>query len=585
MSGVFKKTASLLIPLAGSIIALVLWFAGIFGGFETTLEDRLFRAKAIDSDIVIVSIDSDSLQKIGQWPWARAVFADFFTSLNAAPPKAVGLDVVFAEPSRFGAEDDAALSRTLKNISYPLVMPVEASSLDLSQATAETTNILSPLTSFTSGTKVSLGAVNLILDQDAVVRRFPAEIESPSEILSAFALETVRQSGENIPREPSATERIVYAGATGAVRRIPFSRAIEEPLLLKDKIVFVGVTARDLHDEQATPVDHGTKMSGVEIQAQIANMLLKGYSLSPASLLLSIPWIVVLGLLPGLFFFIFKRRTILALLASVICGIVSTFLILILFGQGTVVSLIHTNIAWIFSASFLFVYRYILARREMKEVKDVFGKYVSKDVLELILKNPSAVLLGGEEREITVLFSDIRGFTSFSESTTPTELVSVLNRYFTLMTNEVLKHQGVLDKYIGDAIMAFWGAPIADPLQADHAFAAALGMVERLKEFNEELAQEGRPAIDIGIGLYTGPAVVGNIGAENRFDYTVIGDTVNTASRLEGVNKEYKTHIIVGETTKQKLTGSYALSHLGGVKVKGKEQSVEIYTPQIEQTS
>jgi adenylate cyclase len=126
--------------------------------------------------------------------------------------------------------------------------------------------------------------------------------------------------------------------------------------------------------------------------------------------------------------------------------------------------------------------------------------------------------------------------------------------------------------------MAFWGAPIADPLQADHALATALGMIERLKEFNEELAREGKPMIDIGVGLYTGAVVVGNIGAESRFDYTVIGDTVNTASRLEGVNKEYKTHIIVGETTKQKLTGSYALSHLGGVKVKGKEQSVEIYT-------
>jgi adenylate cyclase len=187
------------------------------------------------------------------------------------------------------------------------------------------------------------------------------------------------------------------------------------------------------------------------------------------------------------------------------------------------------------------------------------------------------VILGGEEREVTVLFSDIRGFTTLSEATAPHELVAVLNRYFTLMTNEVFKHQGVLDKYIGDAIMAFWGAPIADPLQADHALAAARGMIDRLKEFNAELVREGKPTIDIGVGLYTGPVVVGNIGAESRFDYTVIGDTVNTASRLEGLNKEYGTHVIIGESTKQKLTASYPLSPLGGVKVKGKEQSVEIY--------
>ncbi|MDP1689842.1 MAG: adenylate/guanylate cyclase domain-containing protein [bacterium] len=581
MSGLLKKSAPILIPLAGSFIALLFWFAGVFGGFETTLEDRQFRTKAIDSNIVIVSIDSDSIQSIGQWPWPRSVFANFFTTLNAAPPKAVGLDVIFAEPSRVGKTDDATLSRVLQTLSYPLVMPIEASSLNLSSTPPKATSVLTPLSTFTLNSKVSLGAVNLIIDQDTVVRRFPAHIAYSSGTLSAFALETARQSGQAIPREPSAVERIVYAAPTGAVRHISFTRALENPSLLKDKIVFVGVTAPDLHDEQATPVDHGTKMSGVEIQAQIANMLLKGYTLSPIAPLWGTLWIVVLGLLPGLFFFLLKRRTLLALLVSAAGGVISTLGILILFDKGTVVSLIHTNVAWILSAGSLFTYRYTLARREIKEVKGVFGKYVSKEVLELILKNPSAVLLGGEEREVTVLFSDIRGFTSLSEATTPRELVSVLNRYFTLMTNEVFKHQGVLDKYIGDAIMAFWGAPIADPRQADHALDAAFAMIERLKEFNEELVREGKPTIDIGIGLYTGPVIVGNIGAESRFDYTVIGDTVNTASRLEGVNKEYKTHIIVGESTKQKLTGSYALSHLGEVKVKGKEKGIEIYTAAV----
>ena len=434
------------------------------------------------------------------------------------------------------------------------------------------------LSSFIESPHVSLGAVNLIIDEDTIVRQFPSEIKYPLGMLFTFALETVRRSGRSIPREPKPIERIVYATATGNIRHISFTRALEEPSLLKDKIVFVGATAPDLHDEQSTPVDHGTKMSGVELQAQIANMLLKGYVLSPAASQWSILWILALGLFPGLVFFLLKRRTLWALCLSAIGGIISTLSILILFGQGTVISLIHTNVAWVLSAGSMFAYRYTLARHEIKEVKGVFGKYVSKEVLELILKNPSAVLLGGEEREVTVLFSDIRGFTSLSETVTATELVSVFNRYFTLITNEVFKNQGVLDKYIGDAIMAFWGAPMADPLQADHALATAFGMIERLKEFNEELVREGKPTIDIGVGLYTGPAVVGNIGAESRFDYTVIGDTVNTASRLEGVNKEYKTHIIVGETTKQKLTGSYTLSHLGSVKVKGKEQSVEIYT-------
>ena len=578
MPGLCKKFAFLLIPIIGIVIVLIFWSVGIFGGFETKLEDRLFQTQKIDSSIVIVSIDSDSIQKVGQWPWPRSVFANFLTSLNTSPPKAVGLDVIFAEPSRAGEADDATLSRALQTLSYPLVMPVEATYLSLTTTPPQTTNVLVPLPSLTLSKKVSVGTANLIIDQDAVARRLPVEIQHSSEILTSFALETIRQSGLAIPRTPNTIERIVYSGPTGAIRRISFTRALEDPSLLKDKIVFVGVTATDLHDEQATPVDKGTQMPGVEIQAEIANMFLKGYSLSPLAPLYVTLWIILLGLFPGFLFLILKRHTLWAILLSAIGGVISTLTILILFDKGTVVPLIYTNLAWVLSTSSLFVYRYTLARREMKEVKKIFGKYVSKEVLELILKNPDAVVLGGEEREVTVLFSDIRGFTSLSETMTPTELVSILNRYFTLMTNEVFNNQGVLDKYIGDAIMAFWGAPLADPLQADHALATALAMIERLKEFNEALTHEGKPAINIGIGLYTGPVVVGNIGAESRFDYTVIGDTVNTASRLEGVNKEYKTHIIIGETTKQKLVKSYDLSRLGEVNVKGKERSIEIYT-------
>jgi adenylate cyclase len=578
MSGFLKKSPPLLIPLIASALVISLWLLSVFGGFETSLEDHLFRAKPVNPNIVIVSIDSDSIQTIGQWPWPRSVFANFFTALNTAPPKAVGLDVIFSEMSHVGMADDATLWNALQTLSYPVVMPIEASSVALTQPLPQTNSVLTPLTSFTTTPKVSLGAVNLILDQDGIVRTFPAYLGYASTTLSTFALQTVDQSGAVIPRKPSAIDRIVYATPTDGIRRIPFTRALADPSLLQGKIVFVGVTAPDLHDEQATPVDYGTKMSGVELQSQIANMLLEGYQLVPLRPLWTVLWILTLGLLPGLFFFLLQRRTLWALLLSALSGVLSTVAIVVLFGQGTIVPLIYTNLAWILSAASLFTYRYILTRREIREVRNVFGKYVSKEVLDLILGNPSAVLLGGEEREVTVLFSDIRGFTTLSEATTATELVSVLNRYFTLMTTEVFKHRGVLDKYIGDAVMAFWGAPIADPLQADHALAAAFGMMERLKEFNEELVREGRPTIDIGIGLCTGSVVVGNIGAESRFDYTVIGDTVNTSSRLEGLNKEYKTHIILSETTKQKLTTTHELKHLGGVKVKGKEQSVEIYT-------
>ena len=197
--------------------------------------------------------------------------------------------------------------------------------------------------------------------------------------------------------------------------------------------------------------------------------------------------------------------------------------------------------------------------------------------LKKLLAFKALVIRGGVEKEITVLFSDIRGFTSLSEATKPAELVGLLNEYFTAMADEIMRHQGVVDKYIGDAVMAFWGAPLTDTEQADHAVSAAQGMMEKLKEFNARLVANGKQSIDIGIGIYTGPAIAGNIGSRERFNYTIIGDTVNIASRLEGLNKEYKTHIIIGEATKEKLIGKIPVQPLGSTHVKGRAKTLNIY--------
>ena len=177
-----------------------------------------------------------------------------------------------------------------------------------------------------------------------------------------------------------------------------------------------------------------------------------------------------------------------------------------------------------------------------------------------------------------MLFSDIRGFTSISEKTTPRELVRILNTYFSSITKKIIENDGVLDKYIGDAIMAFWGAPIPEPKQADKAVKAALEMLEELKKINIQFLASGDPEIKIGIGIYTGKAIVGNIGSEHRFDYTAIGDTVNIASRIEGLTKEYKTEIIIGESTKNKLTENFSVTLLGKTNVKGKLEEVTIYS-------
>jgi len=574
-------------PVIAFAVGIIVWFSfvsGLFVGLENFFEDLLFSQKPIRGDIVIVSIDNESIERIGQWPWPREVFARALTKMDAHPPRAVGLDVSFSEPSRAGEGDDAALVQALGQLAYPVVLPVEATQLLLeNRKTPRAVSFLKPLSIFQSQEKVTLGSVNVISDRDGVVRKFPFKVSDrkEEETYQAFAYEVAVASKLPIPGEENLgnVERIVYAAPAGFIRKIPFWRILEDEseVDLEDKIVFLGATAADLHDSKPVPFGRGKEMSGVEIHANIANMLLSNYRLVPLGAILSFIWIIIAALLPALFF-IFSKRELLPVIASIILGIFYVIVIIVLFQNGVAANLVHINAAWILSLSILFGYRFFVSDREKRDIRNLFSKYVSRDVLEEILRNPKAVSLGGEEREITVLFSDIRGFTTLSEKTTPQELVRILNTYFSAMTGEILKNNGVLDKYIGDAIMAFWGAPIANPNQADDALRASLGMVKRLAELNKEFREKGDPEINIGIGLYTGRAVVGNIGSELRFDYTVIGDTVNASARLEGLTKEFQVPIILGESTKNKLTESYELKSLGSVSVKGRKEQISIFT-------
>ncbi|MEK7110302.1 MAG: adenylate/guanylate cyclase domain-containing protein, partial [Patescibacteria group bacterium] len=227
--------------------------------------------------------------------------------------------------------------------------------------------------------------------------------------------------------------------------------------------------------------------------------------------------------------------------------------------------------------------RHFVTEREKRELRHVFSKYVSRDVMNEILRDATKVRLGGEEAEATVFFSDVRDFTTLSERLTPTELTHFLNRYFTVMTNITLDRRGVVDKYIGDALMAFWGAPLKNPGHATDAVLAALDMIDALAKFNAENAASGGLAIDIGIGLSSGSVVAGNMGSDQRLDYTVMGDTVNLASRLEGQTKTYGVHIVTSEFTVAKLPEEFlranniVVREIDRVRVKGKNLPVTIF--------
>jgi adenylate cyclase len=223
-------------------------------------------------------------------------------------------------------------------------------------------------------------------------------------------------------------------------------------------------------------------------------------------------------------------------------------------------------------------YQYFVEGRDKRKMKRLFGQYVSKDVLEQLVTHPELARLGGHRRDMTVLFSDIRGFTTITERGQPEAIVDMLNEYFTKMVEIVFRYDGTLDKFVGDMVMALFGAPVNDPQHADHAVEAALDMVAELQKLNEGWAREGRLAdLDIGIGINTGDMIAGNFGSEAIMSYTVIGDAVNLGARLESLNKQYGTRILISEATRQRLVGRYNFRALGEVVVKGKTQPVAIF--------
>jgi adenylate cyclase len=246
-------------------------------------------------------------------------------------------------------------------------------------------------------------------------------------------------------------------------------------------------------------------------------------------------------------------------------------------GQGLWLPLVVPLVALALTFLADLAWMYFVEGREKRRVKRLFSRYVSKDVYQQLLASPHEAALGGERREMSVLFSDMRGFTTLSESGEAEDLVRQLNQYFTRMVDVVFAHRGTVDKFVGDMIMALYGAPLDDADHADHAVQTALAMVRELEQLNRLWAIEGRAALDIGIGINTGEMIAGNIGSDTIMSYTVIGDNVNLGARLESLNKDFGTRILISEATRRQLKGTYELRPLGDVTVKGKTRAVQVF--------
>jgi adenylate cyclase len=350
-----------------------------------------------------------------------------------------------------------------------------------------------------------------------------------------------------------------------------------DPALFKDKIVFIGLTASGLLDVFGTPVstaDSGS-MPGIQLHASMADSILANRFIRPATTRSRIGANLVAALAIGMLA-AFLPFTTAALASFAILG-GWTWITVSAFKAGQWLNLVQPLAVGGLALFFGTAYQYFVEGKEKRKVAKLFGRYVSRDVYAQLMANPDQAELGGRRREMTVLFSDIRGFTTVTERGNPEELVSQLNEYFSRMVEIVFRHKGTVDKFVGDMVMALFSAPLDDPAHANNAVQTAVDMVKELGELNKAWAAKGMVQLDIGIGVNSGDMIAGNIGSSSIMSYTVIGDNVNLGARLESLNKEYKTRIIISEATRARLTGDFQTRPLGDVVVKGKSKAVQIF--------
>lgn len=345
------------------------------------------------------------------------------------------------------------------------------------------------------------------------------------------------------------------------------------PSAFADKLVFVGASAAGTFDRYLTPFGGGA--GGVELHATLAQNVLDNAFMRRApsvvdgvvTLLAALAASAMSVLLPLLW----------AVIGVVVLVAVVGWGVTALVGQGVWMAAVVPGLAVALASFGGIAWRYFVEGREKRHVRELFGRYVSKDVIEALMADPAGARLGGQRREMTVLFSDIRGFTAASEVGTPEDVVAQLNEYFAEMVEVLFRHQGTLDKFVGDMVMGLFGAPLRDPHHADHAVAAALDMAGTLDRLNARWKMEGRPVLDIGIGINTGEMIAGNIGAESIMSYTVIGDAVNLGARLESLNKDYGTRILISDATRARLTTPVRTREIGPVVVKGRTKAVVVH--------
>ena len=592
------------------VLALALGTA-VSSLFENKIYDQKVRifSRRIDAPVVLVEIDQDSFDFYSEnfnisWPWPRSLYAKAIDFLAAAGVRAVGLDMIFSEANPYAGEDEqlAADIKKAGNVFMPLFFA------DGGAAAADLSRFALPVAPGFSRLPRKKGAKSLPLpmlrtalrgggnaffvpDRDGVFRRLTHFIACQGHVYPSFSLALALFVDPKIK-----TEQIPFADdgglnlkfySKGSFERYSISELIQSQVRVqegqaavvpavkfKNKIVLIGATAPGLLDNRPSPVNAAG--SGFELHAVALSNFLTGDFIRVVPVWLQ--WVLVLLAIAALNGLLFRIKSIswqvLAATGVVLLALAGNFF---LFKLGFDLDFLPLFVGLLLTTANDVYERYRRVRREKKFIQNAFKNYLSDSLLAEIMKNPQGLNLGGEKKLVTIFFSDLAGFTSLSEKLPPEEVVSILNTYLERMTTVIMENGGFVNKFEGDAIMAFWGAPLASQRQAALAMRAALRCQEELRGLNEDFARDGLPRLGMRIGVNSGEVIVGNIGSQKRFEYTVIGDAVNLASRLEGINKQYGTSIICGALAGSMAAQEMLLRRLDRVRVKGKQVPEEIF--------
>jgi adenylate cyclase len=571
------------IGLSLAAVAFAAYQIGLLAKVELHTLDLRFIARGsapVTAPIVLVSIDQDSFDELNlPWPWPRDLHATIVRKLSRTGARIIGLDILFTEPKIDGREDSelaAAIS--------------EAGNVVLA---AELTEVMSDFgPKLTMSLPISAireqalgyGPVNLVTDVDGTVRRARPALSFQGKLYPSFASVIEQAASAASPFAPEGfdpePQLINFRGPPRTYPVVPYYRILRDEIdaaTFRDKIVLIGSFAPSLHDVFGTPFSASQPMAGVEIQANLIETLSAANPIVPLA-----GWqhALILSLISGLAIWPSIRLKPVRALAAV-------FAVAVLFLFGCVltftsydlwVPMTPTILAIALSHGALTLNNYIREQRERMRQKAQFSKYFSPDVVEEILEDREGLALAGKRRHITVLFSDIRGFTGISEKIAPEQVVSFLSDYFAQVTEIVFRNRGTLDKFIGDGVMAVFGSPRSYGDDALRAVKTGLEMIKIVEKLDPKWDQLMGRALKIGVGINSGDAVVGSIGSELRSDFTAIGDVVNLAARLESLTKELEVPLLISEFTVAELPKDFPLKRLQKVKVQGRDASLLVYT-------